>query len=123
MLGWYQPQDELARPGSRYPVTLFWQPLAAIQDDYTVFIHLRTIDGAQVAQRDAQPLDGDYPTQRWRPGETVIDPQPITLPPDLAQGVYVLWAGMYRLDTLERLWVKGDRSGENAVRLGQLVVH
>lgn len=123
LLGWYQAQDELARPGSRYPVTLFWQPLAAIQDDYTVFIHLRTIDGAQVAQRDAQPLDGDYPTQRWRLGETVIDPQPIPLPPDLAQGVYVLWAGMYRLDTLERLSVKGDRSGENAVRLGQLVVH
>lgn len=123
LVGWYQPEDGTARPGRSVPVTLFWQALAAIPDDYTVFIHLRAPDGSRVAQRDAQPLDGDYPTRRWRPGETVIDAQPLALPPDLAQGAYTLWAGMYRLDTLERLPVKDDLSGENAVRLGPIVVH
>ena len=123
LVGWFQPQDGTARPGGSYPVTLFWQPLAAIPGDYTVFVHLRAPDGSRVAQRDAQPLDGDYPTSRWRSGETVIDPQPLFLPPELPPGVYTLWTGLYRLETLERLPVKGDLSGENAVRLGAIVVH
>jgi 4-amino-4-deoxy-L-arabinose transferase-like glycosyltransferase len=103
-------------------VTLFWTPLAPIPDDYTVFVHVRDSRGANVAQRDAQPLSGDYPTHQWRTGETVIDPYRIDLPADLPPGEYRIVAGMYRLETLERLPVAGDTSGENAVDLGTVVL-
>jgi 4-amino-4-deoxy-L-arabinose transferase-like glycosyltransferase len=103
-------------------VTFFWTPLASIPDDYTVFIHVRDARGANVAQRDAQPLGGDYPTHQWRTGETVIDPYRIDLPADLPPGEYRIVAGMYRLETLERLPVAGDTSGENAVILGTVVL-
>lgn len=109
-------------PGRSLPLTLFWKSVAPTPANYTIFIHLRAAGGAQVAQRDAQPLDGSYPTSQWRVGETVIDPQAVELPPELPPGEYSLWAGMYRLENLERLPVTGDRSGENAVRLGTLVV-
>jgi hypothetical protein len=103
-------------------VTLFWTPLAPIPDDYTVFVHVRDAKGAKVAQRDAQPLDGNYPTHQWRAGETVIDPYRIDLPADLPPGEYRIVVGMYRLETLERLPVAGDTSGENAVILATLAL-
>jgi hypothetical protein len=101
-------------------VTLFWTALAPIPDDYTVFVHVRDAKGANVAQRDSQPLGGDYPTHQWRAGETVIDPYRIDLPADLPPGEYRIVVGMYRLETLERLPVAGDTSGENAVILGEV---
>jgi len=103
-------------------LTLFWTPLAPMETDYTVFVHLRDATGATVAQRDAQPLDGDYPTSRWRVGEVVIDPHRVELPSDLPPGEYQLRVGLYRLETLERLPVANDTSGENAVVLGEVQV-
>jgi hypothetical protein len=88
--------------------------------DYTVFVHLRNTEGTTVAQRDRQPLDGAYPTSQWLPGETVIDPISMPLPKNLPSGQYVLYIGLYRLDTLERLTVTNDATGENAVRLGEV---
>ncbi|RME79137.1 MAG: hypothetical protein D6784_01210 [Chloroflexi bacterium] len=98
-------------------LTLFWRPTASIDTDYTKFIHLRNADGVTVAQHDSQPLGGLYPTSRWQAGETVIDPVVIPLPPDLPPGQYRIFTGLYRLDTLERLPVTNDTSGENAVIL------
>jgi len=103
-------------------VTLFWTPLAPIPDDYTVFVHVRDAQGANVAQRDAQPLGGDYPTHQWRAGETVIDPYRIDLPAGLPPGEYRILVGMYRLETMERLPVAGDTSGENVVILGAVTL-
>jgi hypothetical protein len=107
---------------SPIPITLFWQALAPIPTDYTIFLHLRNANGQTVAQKDALSLDGIYPTGRWQPGETVIDPFSLPLPPDLPPGRYTLWAGLYRLDTLERLPVANDASGENAIKLAEIEI-
>ncbi len=103
-------------------VSLFWEPLVSPAFDYTVFLHLRDQNGTTVAQRDTQPLDGIYPTSAWQPGEQVIDLVSLPLPADVPPGTYILYAGMYRLDTLERLPVTNDKSGENAVILGEVVL-
>lgn len=103
-------------------LTLFWQPLTELATDYTVFLHLRNADGATVAQRDGQPLDGAYPTSQWQPGETVIDPITLPLFDNLPRGTYTLLAGLYRLDTLERLPVANDASSENAIILGEVTL-
>jgi 4-amino-4-deoxy-L-arabinose transferase-like glycosyltransferase len=119
----YAADGSTARhPGDTLPLALFWQAGQALTIDYTVFVHLRDAQGTTVAQRDSWPLDGAYPTSRWRPGEAVIDPQPVRLPEDLPPGDYTLWAGMYRLETLERLPVAGVTDGEQAVRLGNVRV-
>ncbi len=116
------PQSPILNPQtpSSLQLTLFWQPLTPLSIDYTTFLHLRNQEGVTVAQRDSQPLDGTYPTGRWRPGETVIDPITFPLPADLPAGRYDLFTGLYRLDTLERLPVANDTSGENAIFLGEV---
>ncbi len=54
-------------------LTLIWQPLAAIDRDYTVFTHVLDRSSRQIAGQDNQPVKGTYPTSHWMPGEYVID--------------------------------------------------
>jgi 4-amino-4-deoxy-L-arabinose transferase-like glycosyltransferase len=108
-----------AGAGETLHVTLFWQAQAAVDADYTVFLHLRDAEGETRAQRDAQPFDGLYPTSQWQAGETVIQPLDLELPADLPAGSYSLYLGLYRLDTMTRLPLENDTSGENALRLNQ----
>jgi hypothetical protein len=103
-------------------LTLFWEPLAPLSTDYTRFVHLRNESGATVAQGDGQPLEGAYPTSRWQPGELVIDSITLTLPDDLPPGQYSLFTGLYELDTLARLPVINDTTGENAIVLGEVTL-
>jgi hypothetical protein len=103
-------------------LTLFWQPKTTPPADYTVFVHLRDSNGATVTQHDGQPLGGAYPTSQWQPGEIVIDPITFPLPENMESGTYTLFVGLYQLDTLERLPVANDTTGENAILLGEITL-
>ena len=48
-------------------------------------------------------MDGFRPSRSWSPGEPIRDNRVLRLPPDLPPGRYWLIAGMYRLETMERL--------------------
>lgn len=86
-------------------LTLYWQSLAPTPLDYTVFVQLLDAGNQIIAQVDAQPLPGLFPTSRWQPGDRV--PQVIVLPAafeQLAAGSgNRLATGMYNLATGERL--------------------
>jgi hypothetical protein len=117
----YTVEPGSPRPGQPLRLTLYWQALAPMSKDYTVFVHLRQ-NGGNVAQADHLPLGTLFPTSMWPVGETIRETSDLFLPPELDPGSYELWAGLYLLETGERLPVQNDGSGENAVRLGQLVV-
>lgn len=107
-------------PGAALRLTLYWQALATLPHDYTVFVHLRQPGGGTIAQADHRPLDHLYPTTLWPPGETIRESSYLPLPADLSPGDYDLWVGLYLLETGERLPVQNDTSGENAIKLGRL---
>jgi hypothetical protein len=88
--------------GSTLTVTLYWQALAAMDEDYTIFVHLLGADGTMYGQGDGPPLGSDYPTSYWLPGEVLRDPHTVvvkTAPQDDAS----LSVGLYRLSDLTRL--------------------
>jgi hypothetical protein len=101
--------------GGTLPVTLYWRTDTFVDQDYTVFIQILGADGKPVAQSDAQPESGGYPTSLWQPGETVRDSHPVAIPAGLPTGEYRLMAGMYLLASGQRLPVAG---GGDAVSLG-----
>jgi len=103
-------------------LVLFWQVLANMSTDYTTFVHIRNQAGETIAQVDVRPMSGEYPTSRWRVGETVVDEIIVPLPTELPPGNYYLLLGLYRWDTLERLGVVNDSTGENAIELETLTV-
>ena len=118
----YTIEPEQPAPGQPLRLTLYWQPLAALPHDYTIFVHLRHPDGGNVAQADHRPLGSLYPTSQWPVSETIRERSDLYLPDDLPLGNYDLWVGMYLLETGERLPVQNDTSGENAVKLGEVTV-
>jgi 4-amino-4-deoxy-L-arabinose transferase-like glycosyltransferase len=58
-------------------VRLRWRATGPLVDDYTVFLHYLR-DGEMVAQADARPAGGHYPTPLWRPGDVINDDHLIT---------------------------------------------
>ena len=95
-----------------------------MDQDYTVFAHLIDGENRVWAQRDNQPLGGDYPTSFWDRGEVVRDHYEITLSPDTAAGEYRIEVGLYLASTGERLSVLDDTGQlqDNRVLLGTIGV-
>jgi len=95
--------------GGGISLTLHWQALRPPADDYTVFVHLLGSDGNLVAQHDAPPLDGIYPTSEWIVGDVFTQRIELEVSPDAPPGMYDLVAGMYTYPDIVRLPVAGDR--------------
>jgi 4-amino-4-deoxy-L-arabinose transferase-like glycosyltransferase len=112
------------RPGNQVYLTLFWQALQAMDESYTVFVHLVDEQGRLWGQKDNPPVDGFYPTTTWEAGEMVRDQYDLRIPPDTPPGPYQIEVGMYLAETGERLpvlaedgRVEGDRIWLTRVRV------
>jgi hypothetical protein len=113
---------DLAQENETLRLALHWTCLAPMTHDYVVFVHLLDSEGELVTQADGPPIDGDYPTSYWAPGELIADER--TLPVgELEPGVYQLKVGMYLLETGERLPAvdaAGERLPNDAIPLKTL---
>jgi hypothetical protein len=112
-----------ARPGETLLLTLWWQALAAPNDERSVLIHLLDRNGMKVAQADGAPARGARPTSQWHAGDTIIDTHQIALPADLPPGEYTLAFGMYRWPSLQRLALRDGeaRLADDVVRVPIIV--
>ena len=114
-----------SRPGDTLTLRLYWSPLAAIGQDYTVFVHLMDRDGRLWAQHDGQTRNDTYPTGLWDEGEVIEDERRLTLPADLPAGTYEIRVGMYSLETMQRLPAVddgGERQPDDAIVLTEIAI-
>ena len=104
------------RPGDNIHLTLFWQCLEPVEEDYTVFVHLVDEGSHILAQKDNPPVDGFYLTAGWEPGEIVRDQYDLIIPQDV-QGDWELKVGMYNAETGQRVSAVADEEflPDNAV--------
>ena len=86
-----------------YTLTLYWQAVSPIPDDYKVFVHLVGPDGKIADQDDAPPGGLFFPTSAWLPGETVVSTHVLSLGAGTLVGEYQLLAGLYQPASGERL--------------------
>jgi hypothetical protein len=104
----YDQSSPSVRPGETLTITLYWQPQSEIDFDYSSYIHLVDDSGRGITQSDHQ-LGGEYyPTSLWRPGEVLRDSHLLSIPQDVAPGVYRLVTGMYRYPALQPLGGPAD---------------
>ncbi len=100
-------------------VTVYWRSTKPMSIEYTSFVHLVGASGL-AAQRDMQPGNGSYPTDRWEPGETIVDRFQLDVS-KVGPGSYELQAGMYLLASQQRLPARnaaGQRLPNDAIPLG-----
>jgi uncharacterized integral membrane protein len=109
--------------GGVLPVALYWEIVAPVAADYTIFVHV--LDGADtiVAQLDRPPGGGTSPTSAWQPGQFWQDTYPVPLPEAVTPGVYRVRLGIYTWPdiTVQPITVEGMPAGETVI-LGQFEV-
>ena len=111
--------------GAELPVRLGWQADGNFPPGpITSFIHLLAESdlSQRVAESDRFLMDSQQPARSpLRPGESSSQGHLIDLPAGLPPGKYVLVAGLYRSDSLERLR-RVDASGDDFVYLTTIEV-
>jgi hypothetical protein len=106
-------------------VTLYWEALDSVAEDYTVFVHLLGADGSLLAQSDVLPADGYYPTSAWQPDQVVLSHHSLQLPPDGLLEACTLLVGLYRPDDGVRLsgvGQDGQALPDDAASLGEVML-
>jgi hypothetical protein len=85
--------DQIAHPDSEsIDITLYWQPVKVLEQDFVVFIHLfDTVSGEIVGQVDEQPLHGERGTSTWIEREVIADTHTLHVP----GGRYAMRLGLY----------------------------
>jgi hypothetical protein len=91
-------------------LTLYWRAESPLDQSYTVFIHALDEDGELMAEFDALPFDGLYPTRAWLPGQIVADSHTLALP----KTAHTLVVGLYDPASLTRLPVS-DGAGQRVM--------
>jgi 4-amino-4-deoxy-L-arabinose transferase-like glycosyltransferase len=104
--------DQL-HPGETVQIEITWQTLAALPEDYSVFVHLVDEEGFTISQHDTMPSGGRLPTSRWQPGQIISDQYSVTVPPTAYAPNRGAWrVGLYHHQTGERLPLL-DRDGDS----------
>jgi hypothetical protein len=102
LVGYTYAREALLR-GEATPLILYWEVLAPLAADYTIFIHLVDADGQLAKQADGPPLQGAYPTSYWAAGEWLTDPHHFSAADPLPDGNYRFAVGFYHPETWQRL--------------------
>lgn len=116
------------RPGDTIRLLLTWQSLAPAEESYTVFVHLIDGDNRPLVTLDYTPLGGSTPTHlwipKWLPGQRMLDPYRLALPPDLPPGTYYIEVGLYEMVSRRRLHMAdsaGNLIGDRLI-LGPVII-
>jgi hypothetical protein len=102
----YDLDRRAVSPGEVLRVTLYWDALTQMTEDYTVFVHLLGEGTDSIwGQQDAQPGNGQFPTSLWEAGQTVRDDYEIAVEEATPPLVCIVEVGLYDADTGQRLAV------------------
>jgi hypothetical protein len=99
-------------PGDTLVFTLYWQALAKLDRDYTIFVHVLDAEGQVAVGWDNMPCLDACPTTHWRVGRLIEDTHVVPLPADMRAGEVRVALGVYYLPTGERLPVRGPGGSE-----------
>ncbi len=114
-------------PGEALRVTAFFRVLDALPDDYMIFVHVEDVDGrVDRLNADHSPVQGTYPTSKWKKGETVKDEFTIYVPPGMPVRGLNLLIGFWDPKTDARLKLKNTdavrHDNNNRILLAQVPV-
>lgn len=92
----YSLENRTPRPGERVELTLYWEVTETPARSYKVFTQVIDPESYHKAgQRDGLPVCDRLPTDRWLPGDTIVDRYSIVIEEDAPAGNYALLIGMY----------------------------
>lgn len=105
----YDLSDMALQPGQPLDITLYWQAIEPVANDYIVFNHLFGLDGMDLGMADEAP---SVPTSGWLPGQIITTTHRIRTDAVLpAPAVATLNIGLYASDAERKALAATDRRG------------
>jgi hypothetical protein len=86
------------RPGETVRVTLYWQAIAPVADNYSVFAHILGVQDQVWGRDDGWPADGHAPTSLWLSGDLIEDDRELEVGLTTPSGFYDVEVGLYDAD-------------------------
>jgi 4-amino-4-deoxy-L-arabinose transferase-like glycosyltransferase len=113
-----------ATQGDTIQIDVTWQTTGTPNQDYATLIHLAPPNQPPLAQGDAHPRGGTYPTRIWAAGEVIEDQYQLTIPASIPDGCYPLWLGMYEVETFARLplTIDAERQPNDVYQIGDICI-
>jgi 4-amino-4-deoxy-L-arabinose transferase-like glycosyltransferase len=116
-----QPARQV-KPGQTLALRTFWSIEQPLDADFFIFVHVIDAAGNTVAQRDAPPWQGRFPTSSWRPGSVVVDVDDLALPAGLPPGTYTIALGMFDPANGGHPPMTVDGQAVGAIEVGQISI-
>jgi hypothetical protein len=118
LLGYRLSPEEVAA-GESLDLTLYWRALAAMETNYSLFVHVADDPTVRVAEFNSHPGLGNNPTRYWRPGELARDVISLRVNTGSPPGRYKVLLGWFDFASGARLALPG---GEDWVVLQEITV-
>jgi hypothetical protein len=99
----YDMSARAIRPGETISVTLYWQALAPMKLDYSVFMHLTSTSGEIPVKNDSFPYTSPKRTRRWITGQVMPEVRALAIPDYVLPGLYNIDMGVFSVNTGDRL--------------------
>lgn len=100
----FEVEPKVIAPGDTLKVTLYWQALDAIEEDYSIYIHVFGFEGQLLGQRDTYHGRGLYPSSLWTEGEVIRDTFEVPIREDANGPVAAeVIVGLYRWHEMDNL--------------------
>ena len=90
----YDLNTRVIRPGETLSVTLYWQALAPVERDYSVFMHLTSADNI-VATNDGLPYTKPKRMKQWRVSQMMQEVRSLVVAADAPAGLYNIEMGVF----------------------------
>jgi 4-amino-4-deoxy-L-arabinose transferase-like glycosyltransferase len=102
-------------PGDDLVVTMYWEALEDLHEDYWLLFRLAHRRGYDLAFKDGCPSAGRYTTDHWRKGDVIPSVHRLRIPDDADPARYRLTLSMHPFDSEEWLPVlneEGEVTGD-----------
>ncbi|HEM62176.1 MAG TPA: DUF2723 domain-containing protein, partial [Chloroflexi bacterium] len=103
LLGGYDAYLRDLQVGQSLRVTLYWQAVGKIAENYKVSVRLVDGEGHLAGAAEAFPVRDAYRTTSWRSGETVVDTYDLPILAGVPPGEYTIQVTMYEPNPPEPL--------------------
>jgi len=105
----YELETEEPTPGETLSLSLYWQTLKEIDQDYWLLLQIVDEDGEAHLTKDGSPSASRYATDLWKEGDIFSFRHRLYLPPEAPPGRYRLELGIHPFGTWEWLPIRDEK--------------
>lgn len=104
--------------GDTLTITTYFRVLSKVSGDQKIFVHIDYPGNRILGDHD--PVNGEFPTSQWLPGDIIKDEYSIPIERYSSVGTYTMNFGFFRSNNRMKVEPRAAHDGQNRVPMGQI---